>query len=179
MQAVPTDPRAFADVLVAMGKASRALEQIEAELDDVYKLVQSSERLRRFIGDPGIRSEGKQRALHELVGDRCHPALASFLDYLAGENALRLLQDIADCFFETVATTRRQVSGELISAIALEPEKIDAIEEETGRLLGKRVSLRPRVDRELLGGLYVRVGDFIMDGTVDRQLEGLRQVLMG
>ena len=62
-----------------------------------------------------------------------------------------------------------------MTARPLTPERTALIEKETGRLLGRTVSLRVRVDPKLLGGLYVRVGDFVIDGTVDTQLDALRK----
>jgi len=56
---------------------------------------------------------------------------------------------------------------------------IAAIEHEAGLLLGKEVHLRIRVDTDILGGLFIQVGDFVLDGTIDRLLEDIQQNLIG
>lgn len=178
MPDVQPDMERFADALIAMAQAADCLQQIETELTGVLPLIAESARIRGFLADPTIRTEGKRKAVAEVVGDGVHPALLCFLCFLVDEHQLTRMDDIAESFFEKVSGMREEASGELVSAVPLKGEKVALIEEETGRMLGRKVSLRTRVDPGLLGGLYVRVGDFVIDGTLDRQLDTLRQTLL-
>jgi len=178
MQAARPDIEELANALIALGKAAGALTRIEEELPDVLSLMADAERIRKFMADPAIRTEGKRRVIEELVGIDVHPVLVNFLCILVDENKLTGIRDIAQVFFTKVAGVKPEAGGELVTARPLTPEKTALIENETGRLLGKTVSLRVRVDPKLLGGLYVRVGDFVIDGTVDSQLDALREKLL-
>jgi F-type H+-transporting ATPase subunit delta len=171
------DVNEFAAVLFAAGRAADCLTQIENELATILPLIVDNEQVREFLSDPTVQTEGKRRAIEQLVGGHALPPLLFFLCFLADARQLTRLKEIAEVFFERASRMRKQASGELVSAVPLNRETLIRIEQETGNLLGKKVSLRPRVDPEILGGLYVRVGDFVIDGTVDRQLDTLRQTL--
>jgi len=178
MPNVLPDMGKFADTLITMAKAADCLPQVETELTEVLPLLADNERVQQFLSDPTIRTQGKRNAIEQIIEDDVHPALMCFFCFLIDEQLLARIGDIAESFFEKVSSMKEETSGELVSAVPLTETKIAVIEEETGNLLGKKVNLRTRIDPELLGGLYVRVGDVVIDGTLDKQLNTLRQALL-
>ncbi len=178
MPSTQAETDAYAAVLLNLARATDSLEPVEQSLADVVPVLHESEPLRAFVTDPVIDAEGKRRALRELLGDAVHPVLLGFLCLLVEQGGIARLKDIAAAFFEQVSDVRHSASGELVSPVELPAETVAAIEAETGRLLNKQVSLRTRIDRSLLGGVSVQVGDFVVDGTIDRQLERFRDQLM-
>lgn len=178
MPNAPSDTDRFADALIALGSAADCLPRIEEELSRTLPVMVRDERVRSFLADPTVLSEGKRKAIEELLGARMHPALLCFLCFLADTRRIQRLEEIAVSFFEKVCATRKETDGELVSAAPLGKETVAAIEKEVGRVLLRTVRLRPRVQPELLGGLYVHVGDFVIDGTLDRQLTTLGHALL-
>ena len=178
MLSAQPDIAAFADALVAMGKAADCLPRMESELAEVLPLIADNERVRKFLSNPTILKLGKRTAIEQVVGDSVHPTLLCFLSFLVDENQLVRIDAIAESFFEKVSRIRQEASGELVSAVPLQKEKVALIEKETGILLNKKIHLRTRIDPSLLGGLYVRVGDFVIDGTLNKQLTILQQALL-
>jgi F-type H+-transporting ATPase subunit delta len=168
----------YAEALVALGKAAGDPPRLEEDLAAALELLDRREDILRFIGDPAVTPEGKCRALDEILAGETHPVTRHFLLMLVEQGVLPRLHDIAEAFFEAAAQGRKAVSGTIASAQPLSPERIDILEQETGRILGKNVSLRPQVDPGIIGGLRVQIGDLVLDGTVNRQLEQLRQGLM-
>jgi len=174
-----TEDRNLADGLLSLAKGAGVLPRIEKEAADIQVLVRDREDLRRFMSNPRVEREGKRRALEEAAGKAVHPVLLGFLQMIADLDRLPDLVGIVDAFLERASHLRREVSGELVTAHPLSEAKVREIAEHTGRLLDRRVSLHVRIDRALLGGLLVRVGDVVIDGTIDRRLDDLRQTLSG
>jgi F-type H+-transporting ATPase subunit delta len=168
----------YADALVALGEGAGAASRVESELPWVADFLAGNEDVRRFMADPLLTLEGKRRALEDVLGPRVHPVLLYFLFILLSEGALRDLSPVVAAFFRKVSSARNRVAGEIVSSRALDGEKIATIEKETGRILGKEVQLRVRVDPSMLGGVLVRVGDFVLDATVEHQLDDIHRRLL-
>ena len=168
----------YADALLALAEAVDAVPQVAADIDRAVALVEEDERVRRFLRDPLVRGEGKREALEEIFAGHVHHALVEFLRILQQEGRLDSLRDIAGLFFKKVSAQQDSASGELVSAAPLPDDLVREIEGQMSRVLGKQVQLHVKVDNQLLGGVLVRVGDFVVDGTVDRQLETMRRQLL-
>ena len=153
--------------------------RLEKDLALLMDFLEKNEEIRRFIHDPFIRTEGKRAAVEKLLAGRIHAILLYFLLILLEQQKISDLKLIVDAFFEKVSRSIEKVAGELVTAKPLSRQKIAAVEREAGLLLGKEVHLRVRVDTDILGGLFVQVGDFVLDGTMDRLLEDIRQNLVG
>jgi F-type H+-transporting ATPase subunit delta len=167
----------IADALVALGDGTGQIQRFERDLATALNLLRSHEEIRRFLGDPTVDDRGKCQALERIMSADLHPVLLHFLLILQRERLLARLGDIAGAFYERVSLLVRKVSGEIVTAQPLTDERVAQIEREVGRVLQKDVHLAVRVDPNLLGGVTVRVGSFVVDGTVDRYLEAVGATL--
>ncbi len=172
------ESKAYADALLSLADAADIVDCVEQELADAVDLFGNNSELRRFASHPQIQMQGRSRGLDELLEGKVHAVLRHFLLILLENGALRELPGIAKACHAEMAQRRQRSSGELVTATAIAPEKVALIEEETSRILGKRVHLKVRVDPQLVGGLAVHVGDFILDGSIENQLESIRGAML-
>jgi len=168
----------YADALVAIAKAADALSVIEEDLVHLLTFMQDNTAIQTFLASATVAQTGKRRALQEILKGHSHPLLIEFLIMLLTAGDLPLLAGVAKRFMEKASAAREHVSGEIQAAVPLSDGHVSEIEIEIGRLLGKQVTLRPRIMPGILGGILVKVGDFIVDGTLDRQLEDARHQLL-
>lgn len=173
-----TNLDAYAEALIALGRAADVVPQLEADLTQLLDAFQTQERLRRFLHNPHVQDQGKQMVVRELLGDQVHPMIVHLVEILIEQHLLDALPDVAAAFFRQVSELKEKIAGELVSPRPLTRKQIGAVEVEIGKLLGKDVHLHVRTDAGLLGGLFVRVGDVIVDGTIDTQLQRIRQRLV-
>jgi F-type H+-transporting ATPase subunit delta len=173
-----TNLEAYADALLALGRAANVIPRLEDDLTQLLDAFETQEPLRRFLHNPHVQDKGKQMAVRELLGDQVHPMIVHLIEILIEQHGLDQLPQIASAFFHRVSQLKEKAAGELVSARPLSREQIDAIEAEVSKLVGKDVHLHVRTDVGLLGGLFVRVGDRIIDGTLDTQLERIRHHLV-
>jgi len=170
--------QAYGDALLTLCEAAGATVIVERQLDELLEFLVTHEAIGRFANDPTITAAGKLDALDRLLEEKLHGVLHHFILILVSQGLFRELPAIAQAFKQAVTEKREHATGELASAHPVPEEKVALIEKEVGRILSKRVQLRLRVDPGLLGGMVVRVGDFIIDGTVDRQLDSIRRGLL-
>ena len=101
-------------------------------------------------------------------------ALVSFV-VAAGRS--RDLPAIIDRLVERAAQERQEVVAEVRTAIPLDDERREKLAQALSKATGKKVSVKVVVDPSVLGGVVAQVGDTVIDGSVRRRLEQLKEVL--
>jgi F-type H+-transporting ATPase subunit delta len=160
----------YAEALIALAEAGDLLARFEKEALLLGDLLRQSEELRRFLHDPGVQGAGKKFALTQLLDTRVHPALVYFVLMLQETGHLALLPEIVDEFYAQLSSLKQKAVGDLVISRPLDPDRLAAIEQEISRIIGKPVTLRVKINPNQLGGLYVRVGNFIIDDTIENRL---------
>ena len=173
------DIERYADSLVNLGEATGSLARFKKDMETLLDMIEQSEEIRRFLADSFVNKRGKCRALEEVLEDKIHPALLHFFLILVEQELISRVKPVAMAFFEKASRLGKKASGEMVAAVPIPDGKVAEIEREVGRVVGKEVCLRVRVNPDILGGLLVQVDDFVLDGTVERQLEEMRRELAG
>ena len=78
-----------------------------------------------------------------------------------------------------LAEQRGEVGAEVVSAVALSPEQLEGVQQQLATAVGQTVKLSTTVDRNLLGGLVVRVGSRMLDASIRTKLQQLERVMKG
>jgi len=168
--------RALADVIAdAKLDAAQAVEQ----LGSLVAAFQESLELREVWESPAIPVEQKRGLLDSLaarigVTDR---ALRNFIAVLIDQDRIALLPEIASQLQTELNQRNGRVDAEIVSARELSPEQRGVLVAELSRVTGKAVLPHYATDEKLLGGVTVRVGSTIYDGSVRGQLQRIRQQL--
>jgi F-type H+-transporting ATPase subunit delta len=168
--------RALADVIAgAKLDASKAVEQLRSV---VAAFVESSD-LREVWESPAIPVEQKRQVLDVLaarIGVTERP-IRNFIAVLIDQDRIMLLPEIAKELDGELNSRIGRVDAEIVSARELGPEQRSTLLAEISRLTGKIVLPHYKTDKSLLGGVKVRVGSTIYDGSVRGQLQRIRQQL--
>jgi F-type H+-transporting ATPase subunit delta len=158
---------------LAEGDARRAARLLE-EFDELTEEILASDALRRCLLTPLFpRSER-----HGVVTELCNrlqlsPEIRATALILVGENRMGLLAAVRDQLRELVDRTAGRIEAVVTSARALDAGQQERLREVLARRVGANVALRLQQDPGLIGGLVVRVGDLLLDGSVRTQLENL------
>ncbi len=170
--------RAYGEALLALCEAADATAAVERQFGELVEFLNQHKEIGQFAGNPTVTGEGKREALDELFAQNVHAVLTHFVLIVLANGLFFQLPAIAQAFYHAAAEKRELSTGELESARPVSEEKVALIEEEVGRILGRSVQLRPRTNPNIMGGLIVRVGDFVIDGTIDHQLDRMRRGLL-
>ena len=167
-----------AEALAALALASGTPDSFAQQVTDVLDFVGKRPEIRRLLSDGTVRDEGKAEAVGELLEPHLDPMLNHFLCGLIESKRFRHLPAIAEAFYEHMASREHSISGELVAPAPLSDAQVTAIETAAAEYTGKAVSLHVRVDAGLLGGLKLRLGNTIIDDTLDHRLEQIRRQLV-
>lgn len=173
--------RNYAETLLALARRHGGVEAVDAyaaALDDVADLVRREPRIREFLETPRVDAEAKKAAVREAFTGRVPEHFLRFLLVLVDKRRQPLLGQIADEYRALVDELENRVRAEITVATAPAPDFQREIVATLERKLGRTVLPEFRVDPSLLGGVMIRVGDQILDGSVRRRLVSLRRRLL-
>ena len=170
--------RRYAAALFEQAAKTNAVAQAGDELTLVAETVAASGALRALLGQPLVTEQRKKLALRNAFGDRVSPGVLAFLDLLVDKRRIGLLPEVQREFARLVLEYRNIAHARAVSAVPLTPEQTAALERSLEARTGKDIQLETEVDPSVLGGILVRIGDTVLDGTVRGNLERLREQLL-
>jgi F-type H+-transporting ATPase subunit delta len=139
--------------------------------------VMASEAMAVVVSNPKVKKD----KLAELVLDICREHIAkeaaNFLKLLLQNNRLALLPHIAKLFEELKAEDEGYITVEVLTAFAFTKEALQKFAATLEKTLSKKVHMNVAVDKSLIGGVLVRAGDRVIDGSVRGQLQNLQKAL--
>jgi len=147
-----------------------------AAWSDMLKLaaaVGSDPQMNRLIDNPRVPRERFVEFFLDVCGKQLDPQGANFIRLLAENHRTQLLPEIAALYETLRAEAESRVEAEVISAAAVSAEQLKTIAAALARRLGREVSLATRIDPSLVGGIVIRAGDLVIDGSVRGKLGAL------
>jgi F-type H+-transporting ATPase subunit delta len=163
-----------------MALQEKDLNRWQTDLRKVATLLKDS-ALAALIADPKITGEEKSKTLAQRLGE-INPLAIKLLLLLAAKGKLAAIDDIAEDY-QTLVDNYRGIEGteiaEITTAIPLDDADKLKIAQRITEIVGKPVQLRPKVDPAIIGGIIIRVGDKLIDGSLRSKLAALRKDLGG
>jgi F-type H+-transporting ATPase subunit delta len=164
----------YARALFEVAQEQDKLDEIHEQLREFADAVAANLDMARFFFSPYFSTEDKKDALHKTV-DGAEDAMMNFLEALIERHRMPVIFRIRERFDELWEDERKLLAVEVTSAVELDKETIAGIGESIGKQVDRKVELSSRVDPEILGGVILRVGNFILDASIRHRLEQLRK----
>ena len=165
--------RALFLVVERRGLIFEALE----DLKRLRTLIHADPRLGPYFRSPLVPLARKRALLRSELAGRAQTPVVSFVDLLLRKKRLPLFPAAVDEFEKHVRRWQGLQEAEAVSAVPLTDEERKRLHARLEELTGLTLELRARVDPDLVGGLYVRIGDRVMDRSVRGLLRSLRDRL--
>lgn len=170
--------RRYAEALFDLALAGKALESVETDLRTLAAAIRTSPDFRAFLTSPVYDADDKARAI-AAIADRAGVSTLTknFLGVVARNRRLFALEAMIAAFGRRLAEHRGEVSAEAIAAAPLSDDQTKRLRGEIERVVGKAVNLSVKVDKDLLGGMIVKVGSKMIDSSLKTKLNRLKSVM--
>lgn len=178
---VAADPivTAYAHGIIGVAEAEGALDRVEEELFRFARATEGNLQLRDRLVDPAVDVATKMGVVGDLLGGRAHPQTVSAIGYVVQSGRARQLPQVADAVVALAAEAREHAFAEVRSAVPLEEGQRQRLAQALARTVGREVDLKVVVDASVVGGIVVKIGDTVIDGSVARRLSRVRSQLTG
>ena len=155
------------------------LDATEEELFRFGRALDSSPALQMALTDPAQSASTKAAVVRDLLQGRSTATTQQVLEYAVGHLHGRRIDAVVDELCGLAAKQRERVVAEVRVAAPLDETQQRRLSEALSRLKGRTVRLNVAVDPSVLGGVHVRIGDEVIDGTVASRMEQARRALLG
>lgn len=167
----------YALALFNVAQKRNELEAVEADLQSLGALNRATPRFRRTLESPTVTTEFKRQMLGSTLKGRVSATTFSTLNLMLDKNRIGFMDELAAEYARLLRQHRGVVRAVAFTASPLEPAQVDRLKSALGKISGKTIELDSRVDENLLGGVVVNLEDKILDGSVRRGLDDLRETL--
>ncbi len=172
MAELSTIARPYAKAAFEYARDSKQLAQWAEQLATAAAVVADKD-LKVALNDPSLTATQQADILCDVCGDALGAQARNFIAVLAANKRLALLPEIYLLFAQYKANQEKTVDVEVISAFDLADTARDKLADVLGKKLERQVNLRTSTDSHLLGGVLIRAGDLVIDGTVRGRLNKL------
>ncbi|MCL1592911.1 MAG: ATP synthase F1 subunit delta [Actinomycetia bacterium] len=150
-------------------------ESVDDEMYRAAKALNGNAELIDVLSDARIPGERKQGIIDELIGNRASQVTVAAINFVVAAGQARHLGDIAARLAELAAEAEGDVVAEVRAPLALEQDQLDRLEAALSKATGRRVQVKVVVDPSVIGGLVAKVGDTVLDGSVEGRFTELRE----
>jgi F-type H+-transporting ATPase subunit delta len=173
-----TDARSYSQAAFRIALEGKELNRWQSDLRKIASLVKD-EALLKLLENLEVPFDDKAKVLSERLGD-VNPEALKMVSILVTKGRLGIIDDIAN-EYQRLLDNYRGIEGaevaEVTTAISLDDEDNLRLAQRLTSLVGKPVVLKPKVDSSLIGGIIIRVGDKLIDGSIRSKLQTLKREL--
>jgi F-type H+-transporting ATPase subunit delta len=173
------DPQAgkrYAQAALDIAMRDGTVAQWRSDLEDIAQVLAESAAGPVFL-DPKIPLERKLAVVDRALD--VQPLAKNFARLLVQKGRAANARDVALAFSRMADEVEGIAIAEVASAVDLTPEQVQAMEQKLSQSMGKRVRVIATTDPRLIGGIVIKVGDRLMDGSVRSRLRQLKRELSG
>jgi F-type H+-transporting ATPase subunit delta len=169
--------RRYATALMSAAEEGGFLDKAVEELKTIGEVLENSRELVHALRSPLIKGDKKAHILDELFKGSVSDKMMLFLHLISRKKRAGLLPEIISEFMLIIDEKNGVVNADVTSAVKLSPDQADSLVRKLSVSTGKQIRASMSVDEEMLGGVSVKIGDTIFDGSIRYQLQMLKQAL--
>ncbi len=165
----------YAAAVLDVAKAEGDTSRITDELFRVARGIDASEELRETLADPAIPVDRKIGIVNDLLDGRASKAAVALVNMVVAAGRTRDLVEVANRVASLAAEQESATLAEIRTAFELDDETVARLTASLERRTGKRIQPKVVVDPSVMGGVVVKVGETIFDGSARSRLDNLRE----
>ncbi|MCC7023880.1 MAG: ATP synthase F1 subunit delta [Thermomicrobiales bacterium] len=167
----------YAQALFSLGKERNTLDAWQSDLALLASLARDAS-IATYLDNPSITAEQKMAVLNSALDNRVQPETRNLARILIERDRTDAIPEIRDLFDAQVRADRGIIIANITTAEPLTDAEQDVIRDRLAEMTGAKVQLAMHVDPDIIGGIIIRIGDQVIDGSVRNKLEKMRTRLV-
>jgi len=167
----------YSEALFDVAIEENKVDQLFEELKQVTDLFKEFPEFFELFKTPKISIEDKKKTVEEVFGGKISSEMMNFLKTVLDKRRSSAIFSIKNEFDEKVFTHKGIEKATVESAVALDDAQLKELEEKLSAMTGKVIQLKNQINPEVVGGLLLRVGDKVVDGSIRKRLNDMKDDL--
>lgn len=167
----------YAEALFEVALESQTLDKTKEEINFIANAIDENSDFKIIITHPQVSKEEKKEILSSVFKEKVSSSVLNFCFITVDKGRESYLPEISKEY--TILSNLEQgiIEAQAISAISMSDEELKSLEEKFSKQLNKTVIMKPKVDKSILGGVMVKLGDRVIDGSIKGRLESIQKEL--
>ncbi|HOQ00313.1 MAG TPA: F0F1 ATP synthase subunit delta [Acetivibrio clariflavus] len=168
----------YAEALVEITEENHSTDKVLDDFSTFVSIFNNSPELEEYLKKPNVQSTAKKKLLDELFMGQVDENFLKFLYLLVDKNRINCIGGILQEYKRMADEKKNVLNLKIISAVPLDDLQIEKIKEKYAGIYKKdKVNAVVNIDRSLIGGIKVQIGDRVEDYSVKSRLDSLKKLL--
>lgn len=172
-----TAAKRYANGLLQVSLETGKLEAIRSDMQYIRDAVNSEPMLLRILKSPIVSEDKKNSIIQEVLKGKVTDTTLKLVDILAKKNRFGLLYTVATSFQDVYNQHKGILEITISTAYELEEKQVQSMVKAMEKTTGKTIQHTIKTDKTLIGGVAIKYGDTVIDGSVRNKLERLTDLL--
>ncbi len=167
----------YANAVFNLARAENAIDRVENELGQLKDEVIFNLDLKKYLSDTAIQGTEKIKSMLNILGEDSTRSIKTVSAMIILFDALDYTEQIYKDYIELTNQYKKQLSVEVISAIELDEKMLLEIKKDVDSKTGLDVRVKNTIDKSIIGGLLIKIGERIIDLSIKNKIEDLKSKL--
>ena len=170
--------RKYGMAIFEIAQEENKLDKYGQELAEICSELFTVPELKDFLTNPQIQPQPKKDLMAKLSASRLSPVMFNFVMLLIDKRRIGLLEAINDCYQDLSNKAQGIVIADVTTAYEMRAPQQMKLSDKLKAVTGRKVKMRLHIDKDIIGGIVVKIGDNRIDGSVTGRLQSLKAELM-
>lgn len=170
--------RRYALALYEVAKEKDKVDEYINDLREICDLIENNKDFYEVVKHPQISTKNKKRTFINIFKGKIDEELLSFLLILIEKDRILYLREKLNQMEKIDLERKNILSAVVKTAVPLLESEISDLQEKLEKQYNKKIIMTTEIDKSLLGGVYVRVGNDVIDGTIKSKLEEMKDIML-
>lgn len=170
--------RKYAVAMFEVAQEDNKLIEYGTQLEEIRQLFAAQPVLKAYMSNPQIQPTQKKELLNKVFGSDIEKSVHNFIFLLIDKRRIALIEEIVGEYQALSNEVRNIAVAHVTTASAINKKQQDALTAKLEAVTGKHIQLKLHIDKSIIGGVVVKIGDKLIDGSVTSQIKSLEKQLM-
>ena len=168
----------YALALMEVAEKHNELDKFDSDLALIKRTVNENKDLKDFLEHPLIQAGDKNEVISSIFGNYISVFTLNLIKLLIGKNRVNILSIVSDHYRELLCKKRNISTAKVITAVEIDEAVINRVREKLEKMFSKTINIETSLDKEIIAGMIVKIGDKVIDGSIKTKLEKMKKQLI-